>query len=194
MGRHLGELQRELNCVRNREEERDRRTELSLEAIEALIVAREEDSDRRFQKQAQENAERISKVLYGHFHRYKRHGTSPQTSPGVYMCLKFGRLHLPRSIVFQGGVSLKLAVHRKGGIFGLWTGDEREHAYACVALPNSEYSRAKTCINTFKHIEDRLDFHMKNPHTVLNVSGHIGTSYWMCHCTPRVRDNRDVIL
>lgn len=64
MGRHLGQLQRELHGVRNREEERDRRTELSLEAIEALIGAREEDSDRRFQEQAQENADRISKVRF----------------------------------------------------------------------------------------------------------------------------------
>lgn len=74
MGRHLGQLQRELHSVRNREEERDRRTELSLEAIEALIGAREEDSDRRFQEQAQENADRISKVRCGRFRGYKLQG------------------------------------------------------------------------------------------------------------------------
>lgn len=62
MGRHLGQLQRELHGMQKREEDRDRRTDLSLEAIEALVSARDEDSDRRFQEQAQENADRISKV------------------------------------------------------------------------------------------------------------------------------------
>eukprot|EP00904_Undaria_pinnatifida_P000063 jgi/Undpi1/10057/HiC_scaffold_28.g12511.m1 len=63
MGRHLGQLQRELHGMQKREEDRDRRTDLSLEAIEALVSARDEDSDRRFQEQAQENADRISKLL-----------------------------------------------------------------------------------------------------------------------------------
>lgn len=62
MGRHLGQLQRELHSMRKREEDRDRKTDLSLEAIEALIGAREEDSDRRFQEQSRENADRITKV------------------------------------------------------------------------------------------------------------------------------------
>lgn len=62
MGRSLGELQRELEVVREREEERDKRTELSLEELENLIAAKEEDSNQRFQQQAQENAENIKQV------------------------------------------------------------------------------------------------------------------------------------
>ena len=97
IGRHLGQLQRELHCMQKREEDRDRRTELSLEAIEALIGAREEDSDRRFQEQAQENADRISKVRYDRYHRYKLHGTPPQVwllGGGIYRG-NVEPLHLP---------------------------------------------------------------------------------------------------
>lgn len=63
MGRRLGELQRELEAVREREEDREKRTQLSLEELEALIVAKEEDSNRRLQEQAQENAQAVDKVL-----------------------------------------------------------------------------------------------------------------------------------
>lgn len=62
MGRHVGQLQWELRAVRDREEDRERRTELSLEAIEALIVSKEEDADRRFRQQAEENADQINTV------------------------------------------------------------------------------------------------------------------------------------
>lgn len=62
MGRSLGELQRELEVIRDRAEDRDKRTELSLEDLEALIAAKDEDTNRRFQEQARENAEAIKKV------------------------------------------------------------------------------------------------------------------------------------
>ncbi len=62
MGRSLGELQRELEVVREREEDRDKRTELSLEELENLIAAKEVDANQRFQQQAQENAENIKQV------------------------------------------------------------------------------------------------------------------------------------
>jgi len=62
MGRSLGELQRELQAMREREEDRDKRTELSLEELENLIAAKEEDASQRFQQQAQENAENIMQV------------------------------------------------------------------------------------------------------------------------------------
>ncbi|CAM9277865.1 unnamed protein product, partial [Scytosiphon promiscuus] len=63
MGRRLGELQRDLDVVREREEEREKRTQLSLEELEALIAAKEEDSNRRMQEQAQENAQAVDKLL-----------------------------------------------------------------------------------------------------------------------------------
>lgn len=63
MGRSLGELQRELGTLRDREEGREKRTEHSLEELEALIFAKDQDTDRRFQEQAKENAETIDKVL-----------------------------------------------------------------------------------------------------------------------------------
>lgn len=64
MGRSLGELQRELEVMRERAEDREKRTELSLEELEALIAAKDEDTNRRFQEQAQENKETINKVYH----------------------------------------------------------------------------------------------------------------------------------
>lgn len=87
MGRQLGELRRELHSVRNREEERDRRTELSLEAIEALIGAKEEDSDRRFHEQTQENAERIRKVWSFSPVQTSRHSNT-DVGPPVGACIR----------------------------------------------------------------------------------------------------------
>ncbi|CAM9362217.1 unnamed protein product, partial [Hapterophycus canaliculatus] len=63
MGRRLGELQRELEIVRERAEDREKRTQLSLEELEALIAAKEEDSSQRLQEQAQENAQAVDKLL-----------------------------------------------------------------------------------------------------------------------------------
>eukprot|EP00752_Nemacystus_decipiens_P004375 g3998.t2 len=63
MGRSLGELQRELQVVRERAEDREKRTEHSLEELETLIAAKDEDTNRRFQEQAQENKETINKLL-----------------------------------------------------------------------------------------------------------------------------------
>ena len=65
MGRSLGELQRELEAVRDREEDREKRTELSLGELENLIVAKEEDINQRFQHHLQENAENIKQVSCG---------------------------------------------------------------------------------------------------------------------------------
>lgn len=62
MGQSLGELRRELEVMRERAEDREKRTELSLEELETLIASKEEDTNRRFQEQAQENAETINKV------------------------------------------------------------------------------------------------------------------------------------
>lgn len=62
MGRHMGQLQRELRTIEDREHDRDQRTELSLEAIEALITAKDEDVTRRFQIQTEENANNINRV------------------------------------------------------------------------------------------------------------------------------------
>lgn len=62
MGRSLGQLQRDLEALRDHGEDREKRTELSLEELEALIAAKEEETNRRFQEQAQENAETIKKV------------------------------------------------------------------------------------------------------------------------------------
>lgn len=63
MGRRLGELQRELEAVRESGEDREKRTQLSLEELEALIATKEEDSNRRLQEQAQENAQAVDKVF-----------------------------------------------------------------------------------------------------------------------------------
>lgn len=62
MGRSLGELQRELEVMRERAEDREKRAELSLEELETLIAAKDEDTNRKFQEQAQKNAEAINKV------------------------------------------------------------------------------------------------------------------------------------
>lgn len=62
MGRSLGELQRELEVMRERAEDREKRTELSLEELEVLIAAKNEDTNRRLEEQAQENRETIDKV------------------------------------------------------------------------------------------------------------------------------------
>lgn len=62
MGRHLRQLQRNLEEVRDLGEDREKRTELLLEELEALITAKEEETNRRFEEQAQENAETMQKV------------------------------------------------------------------------------------------------------------------------------------
>lgn len=62
MGRDLGELQRDLIAVRDHVEDQEKRTEISLEELEALIAAKDEEYNRRFQKQAQQNADEINKV------------------------------------------------------------------------------------------------------------------------------------
>lgn len=62
MGRVLGQLQRDLEALRDHGEDREKRTELSLEELEALIAAKEEETNRRFQEQAQENAEATKQV------------------------------------------------------------------------------------------------------------------------------------
>lgn len=62
MGRSLGELQRELEVMQECAEDRERRTELSLEELETLIAAKDEDTNRRLQEQAHENRETINKV------------------------------------------------------------------------------------------------------------------------------------
>ncbi|CAM9261338.1 unnamed protein product [Ectocarpus fasciculatus] len=63
MGRDLGELQRDLIAVRDHVEDQEKRTEISLEELEALIAAKDEEYNRRFQKQAQQNADEINKLL-----------------------------------------------------------------------------------------------------------------------------------
>lgn len=62
MGRSLGDLQRELEVMRERAEDREKRTEVSLEELETLIAAKDEDTNRRLQEQAQENRDTINKV------------------------------------------------------------------------------------------------------------------------------------
>lgn len=69
MGRSLGELQRELEVVRERAEDREKRTELSLEELETLIAAKEEDTNRRFLEQAQQHKEAINKVHQNYYLR-----------------------------------------------------------------------------------------------------------------------------
>ncbi|CAM9120809.1 unnamed protein product [Ectocarpus sp. 4 AP-2014] len=63
MGRDLGNLQREIVAVRDRVEDQEKRTEISLEELEALIAAKDEEYDRRFRKQAQQNADAINRLL-----------------------------------------------------------------------------------------------------------------------------------
>ncbi|CAB1101510.1 unnamed protein product [Ectocarpus sp. CCAP 1310/34] len=63
MGRDLGNLQREIVAVRNRVEDQEKRTEISLEELEALIAAKDEEYKRRFRKQAQQNADAINRLL-----------------------------------------------------------------------------------------------------------------------------------
>lgn len=58
----MGELQRELQTLREREDERDIRSELSLEALEALIAEAGEESARLIHVQAEVNAKAIDKV------------------------------------------------------------------------------------------------------------------------------------
>lgn len=62
MGRDLGKLQREIVAVRDRVEDQEKRTEVSLEELEALIAAKDEEYNRRFRKQAQQNADAINRV------------------------------------------------------------------------------------------------------------------------------------
>lgn len=62
MGRELGKLQRELTAVRDRVEDQEKRTEISLEELEALIAAKDEEYNRRFQRQAQQNTDAINKA------------------------------------------------------------------------------------------------------------------------------------
>lgn len=69
MGRSLGELQRELEVMRERAEDREKRTELSLEELETLIAAKEEDTNRRFLEQAQQHKEAINKVHQNYYLR-----------------------------------------------------------------------------------------------------------------------------
>ncbi|CAM9699349.1 unnamed protein product [Ectocarpus sp. 12 AP-2014] len=63
MGRDLGNLQREIVAVRDRVEDQEKRTEISLEELEVLIAAKDEDYDRRFRKQAQQNADAINRLV-----------------------------------------------------------------------------------------------------------------------------------
>ncbi|CAN0225131.1 unnamed protein product [Ectocarpus sp. 6 AP-2014] len=63
MGPDLGKLQREIIAVRDRVEDQEKRTEISLEELEALIAAKDEEYSRRFRKQAQENADAINRLL-----------------------------------------------------------------------------------------------------------------------------------
>ncbi|CBN77302.1 hypothetical protein Esi_0044_0093 [Ectocarpus siliculosus] len=63
MGRDLGKLQREIIAVRDRVEDQEKRTEISLEELEALIAAKDEEYNRRFLKQAQQNADAINRLL-----------------------------------------------------------------------------------------------------------------------------------
>lgn len=58
----MGELQRELHSLREREHERDRKNEVSLETLEALIAEASEESARSIRAQAKENAAAIDKV------------------------------------------------------------------------------------------------------------------------------------
>lgn len=62
MGRKMGELQRELHLLREREHERDRKNEVSLEALEALIAEASEESARSIRAQARDNGAAIDKV------------------------------------------------------------------------------------------------------------------------------------
>lgn len=58
----MEKLQRGLEGVRDLGEDREKRTELSLEELEALIAAKEQETNRRFGEQAHENADAINKV------------------------------------------------------------------------------------------------------------------------------------
>lgn len=62
MGRQMGELQRELQTLREREDERDFRNDQSLEAIEALIGEAGEESARLINVQAEANSRAIDTV------------------------------------------------------------------------------------------------------------------------------------
>lgn len=58
----MGQLQRELLSTRDRGEDRERKTELALENLEALITHAGEESARQLRTQAEENAANIDKV------------------------------------------------------------------------------------------------------------------------------------
>lgn len=73
ISQRMGQLQQELKSVHEREADREKGNELSLETIEALINAKDEDTSRRFREQTEQNAHSINTVwcryqstLYNH--------------------------------------------------------------------------------------------------------------------------------
>ena len=62
MGQCLGKLQREVQSLQDREEDREKRTELALEAMEIMMTTKDEEAEQRLQQKTEENAQKISLV------------------------------------------------------------------------------------------------------------------------------------
>lgn len=75
MGRNLGELQRELAAMRNRNEDREKTSEAAMEALEGFILTKDDDNARRLREHSAEIADQLNGVrtkFFTHHFRVQR--------------------------------------------------------------------------------------------------------------------------